>query len=102
MSWPGDDRPPAWEQPPQWQPPPRTSGLAIAALIASIVGTFFCFFLGIVGTILGIVALNEIGSSQGRLNGRGLAIAGIVIGLLGFAFFLLAFLVFGFGSLWTR
>ncbi|MFO0376725.1 MAG: DUF4190 domain-containing protein, partial [bacterium] len=38
--------------------------------------------LGGIGTVLGVAALVRIGQSQGRLAGRGLAISGIIIGLL--------------------
>lgn len=49
-----------------------TSTLAIVALIVS-------FFVPIVGLILGYVARKEIDNSSGRLSGRGLATAAIVI-----------------------
>jgi len=53
--------------------------MAIASLVASIVGV--CCGLGaIVGIVLGIVALNQI--KQTREAGQGLAIAGIVVGVV--------------------
>ncbi len=55
--------------------PPRTSGMAIAGFVTS-------FLCGLLGIILSAVALSEIGKSQGRLTGEGLAIAGIVIGVV--------------------
>lgn len=56
-------------------PPPRTTnGLAVAALILGIIP--LC--VGIVGIVLGIVALNQI--KRTGQNGRGMAIAGIVCG----------------------
>ena len=61
--------------------PPGTNGMAIASLVASLVGFVpFCFFgIGsIIGIVLGIVALNQI--KQTREGGHGLAIAGIVVG----------------------
>ncbi|MFH0831030.1 MAG: DUF4190 domain-containing protein [Parcubacteria group bacterium] len=51
-----------------------TNGLAIAAFVLSLVG------LGIIGLILGIVALSQI-KKTGE-GGKGLAIAGIIIGAL--------------------
>lgn len=60
--------------------PERTSVLAILALIASLV----CFIplTGVLAMGLGVFALIGIGSSKGRVKGTGLAVAGIVIGLL--------------------
>lgn len=51
---------------------PSVSGMAIAGFICS-------FFIGIVGLILSIIALNQINQSNGQLSGRGMAIAGIWI-----------------------
>ena len=58
-------------------PPPRTSALAITSLILGVLG--FCGVTALVGLILGIVSLVKISGSQGRLNGKGLAIAGICV-----------------------
>jgi hypothetical protein len=115
MSWQDDnDPPPPWQQPPpvwqtppspQWgpsQPPPSTSGLAIASLICSIAGFVVCQIVSIVGIILGIVALNQIGNSMGTKTGRGLAIAGIVVGVAGLALIGLLLVVFGVGNIWSR
>jgi len=61
--------------------PAQTSGLAVASLLLGIAGFLCCFFgaPAIVGLILGVLALNEINMSGGRLEGRGLAIAGIAV-----------------------
>jgi hypothetical protein len=60
--------------------PPRTSIMAILSLVASLV----CFIPGLptIGSVLGVFALIGISSSKGRVKGTGLAVAGIVIGLL--------------------
>lgn len=67
---------------------PSTSGLAIASLVLGILGICSYGLLGLVGLILGIVALGGINKSQGRIGGRGLAIGGIASGgatmLIGF------------------
>lgn len=63
-----------------YQPPPPavgTNGLAIAALVCSLFG-WLCVIGGILGIILGVLALGQI--RQSGQGGRGLAIAGIVIG----------------------
>ena len=63
---------------------PTTSGLAIASLITGLF--FWCFVVpGIVSIVLGYVALEQISDSGGRKKGRGLAIAGIVLGWVGLA-----------------
>ncbi|NHP16432.1 DUF4190 domain-containing protein [Rhodococcus sp. IC4_135] len=78
-----------------YAPPMRpvgTNGLAIASLVVSLVGGCAWSIGGIVGIILGIVALNQI--KQTGQEGRGLAIAGIAIGAVFLAFFLV---ILGFG-----
>ncbi len=65
----------AWQDGPSEQP--KLSILALASLIFSIL----CLTAPI-GLILGIAALFTISASAGRRTGRGLAIAGVVIGLL--------------------
>lgn len=57
--------------------PPGNNGLAIASLVTSLCG-FLCFLPGIVGLVLGIIALNRI--KETGEQGRGMAIAGIAIG----------------------
>lgn len=100
-----DERPPMvnrpWQPPP---PPPRANvqgpppGLAVGSLVAGIVSImfgWFCMFpvAGIVAIVLGLVALGQMRNSQNS-NGRGLAIAGIVMGGINLAFLLLWILWF--------
>ncbi|HEX8730712.1 MAG TPA: DUF4190 domain-containing protein [Ktedonobacterales bacterium] len=59
-----------------YAPAGPTSGMAIASLVCSLLG------IGLVGVILGHLALNEINKSNGYTQGRGLAIAGLIIGYL--------------------
>ncbi len=69
---------------PQPQPPAsKTSGAAIASLVCSIVGPCTLGLASLIGIILGIVGLVKIGKAGGAVRGKGLAIAGIVLGGLG-------------------
>jgi hypothetical protein len=77
--------PPGYGQAPVGQPwqqaPPATgtNGLAIAGFVLALV--WVCGIGSILGIVFGFVALSQIKSS--RQTGRGLAIAGIVLGFLG-------------------
>jgi prepilin-type processing-associated H-X9-DG protein len=62
---------------------PKTSRLAIASLVCGIVGPCTVGLASIAGIILGIVGLVKIGGSAAALRGRGLAIAGIVVSVVG-------------------
>ncbi|OBK15041.1 DUF4190 domain-containing protein [Mycobacterium asiaticum] len=59
------------------QQSPGTNGMAIASFVSALVG-FLCTIGSLLGVIFGIIALNQIrNTGQG---GRGLAIAGLIIG----------------------
>jgi dipeptidyl aminopeptidase/acylaminoacyl peptidase len=60
--------------PPQ---PPKTCGLAIASLVLGLVS---CGVTGVVGVVLGHLAMKSIKRSGGALTGGGLAIAGLILG----------------------
>jgi len=64
--------------------PAENSGKAIASLICG----FFAWIFpaAVAAIILGHVSLSEIGRSAGRLTGRGMAIAGLVMGYAGLFF----------------
>lgn len=66
-------------------PAPRTNPLAIASLVAAVVS--LCGIGSIAGIVLGVVALNQIKTSGE--SGRGLAIAGIIVGAVTLLFSLL-------------
>jgi Domain of unknown function (DUF4190) len=87
---PGGSFPP---QPPGYQPYPAgapmpmkqgKSGMAIASLVCSLVGIVPCFWLfqimGLLGTIFGFIGLKQ--TKNGARDGRGLALAGTIIGVL--------------------
>ena len=96
-----DERPPM--DPGVWQPPappavyPRrttpSQGLALASMITGIAGVLLasCFgpVPGIVALVLGLVALSQIKKSPEKFGGKGMAIAGIVIGSLTVVFYVL-------------
>jgi Domain of unknown function (DUF4190) len=67
--------------PPSGYPPPQsasTNALAVASLVCSLFG-WVCLFIGaLLGVIFGFIALAQIKRTGQR--GRGMAIAGIVIG----------------------
>jgi type IV pilus assembly protein PilA len=79
---PAASTPPTSPLPPGVEPP--TSGKAIGSLIA---GIFFLFLpASIVAVILGHLSISEINKSAARIKGKGLAVAGLVLGYMGIAF----------------
>jgi hypothetical protein len=60
-----------------------TSGKARTSLALGLCSLLCTFFTGIPAVIYGILGLREIARSQGRFRDRWLAIAGIVLGLIG-------------------
>jgi Domain of unknown function (DUF4190) len=100
-----DERPPM--NPGVWQPPPPparvnkppSQGLALASMIVAIAGIVlggFCFgpLPGLVAVVLGLVALSQIKRSPDQVGGKPFAIAGVIIGAISMAFYLLLFLWF--------
>jgi len=65
-----------------WNGPAPTSGKATASLVCGLV-FFFWPATAIAAVVLGHIALSEIKKSAGRLAGRGLALAGLVLGYMG-------------------
>ena len=88
--------------PPQWSGEPRpqvqyvaasTNGLAVASLVLGIV---WIFWIGsILALVFGYVAKGQIDRSGGRESGRGLAVAGIVLGWVGVATLILVLVTGG-------
>ena len=69
--------------------PPRTNGLAVASMV---LGILCLYGIGsILALVFGYQAKGQIERSGGRESGRGMAIAGIVLGWIGLA--LMAFVV---------
>jgi len=73
---PGSPPPLTGATPPS-QPQAKTSGMAVASLVLGLLG--FCGITAVTGLILGIAAQVKISRSGGRLKGKGLAVAGIVV-----------------------
>lgn len=70
---------------------PTTSGLAIASMI---LGILWIYWMGsIVALVLGYLAMREIREDPQGVEGKGMAVAGIVLGWVGMATLLLAILM---------
>ena len=88
---PGVVQPSQWPGVPVAQPP-QTNSMAVAALVTGVL------FIPVVPIVLGHISKKEIDQSQGRQTGRGMAIAGIILGWIEvalFIFMIIAVLVFG-------
>jgi hypothetical protein len=71
--------------PPVQQPPStaETNGMAIASLV---LGILWLYWIGsILAVVFGHIALGQIARSQGRSAGRGMALAGVILGYIGIA-----------------
>ena len=62
--------------------PSGTSGKAIASLVLGICSFVACIFSGIPAILLGILGLRDIDDPRKNVGGRGMAIAGIVLGAI--------------------
>jgi hypothetical protein len=58
---------------------PQTSGKATAALVLGLLSLIFNCFTALPAMIVGVMAVGEINRSQGRLTGKGMAFAGIIV-----------------------
>jgi hypothetical protein len=71
-----------------------TDGKAIAALVCGIVGVAVCAPVGIAAIVLGSQSRSSIAESGGRLQGDGMALAGLIMGWVGVGLLILWILVF--------
>jgi hypothetical protein len=80
--------PPSWAQPGGYSPPgygpPSTDPFAIVSLVAACIGVFVCFVGPIVAIVFGHIARSRI--KRTGAGGRGLALAGLIIGYLEIVF----------------
>ena len=89
---PGYPPPGAYYAPPP-AVPVKTNGFAVASLV---LGILWLYWIGsILALIFGMIAKSQIDQSGGYQQGRGLAIAGIVLGWVGVGFLILFILFFG-------
>jgi hypothetical protein len=74
---------PASVEPPRPHPGNApTSGLAIASLLLGLTG-WTCGIGSLLALVLGTIAVGRINNSQGRLEGKSIAITGLVLGAVG-------------------
>jgi hypothetical protein len=72
---------PVWQQSPMLLQPQETNGLAVASLV---LGLLWLAGLGsLFAIIFGAVAMNQIKRSRGAMSGKGMAVAGLVLGIVG-------------------
>jgi len=94
MSWQDYSQPP--QQPYYYggPPPTQTSGTATAALVLGICGFFVCpLICSIAAIICGNIAINDIDRSGGRVTGRDMAKAGLILGWVGVALCVIGILI---------
>ncbi|MFC6324414.1 DUF4190 domain-containing protein [Microbacterium koreense] len=75
-------------------PQPRTNVLAVISMIASIVGAVWIipFFGSLAGAIMGHIALRQVARTGEK--GRGMALAGVLVGWIGLGLLVLLILAF--------
>lgn len=87
---------PPYQQPGYPQAPKGSNPMAVGALVCGIIGVIFCWFgwfsfvalvLSIVGIVLGAKGMQVAKTTNA---GKGLAVAGLVCGIVGTAFSLIA------------
>jgi len=75
---------------------PRTDGLAIASLILGILSLLCCgFILGPAAAITGFISRNRIAASGGAIGGGGMAMAGLILGIVGFVLWIILAIFYG-------
>jgi len=73
---------------------PKTSGLALASLICGLSAVILpLFFNSVAAVITGHMAKKEINASNGSVTGGGMATAGLILGWIQVALFILAVVV---------
>ena len=86
----------------------RPGPMAIVALICGILsvichcvpiaGSFIGFFLSVAAIVLGIIETKRIGRGEGSVKGKGMALAGIILGAVGIVFGILWIVIISIAS----
>jgi len=72
----------------------KNNSKAITGFVTGLVGFLCCFPVGIVGLIFSIIALKEMKES-GNEQGKGLAIAGVILASIGILWQIIAWIGYG-------
>jgi hypothetical protein len=72
----------------------QSSSKATTAMVLGIVGLVVCQLVGIAAIIVGNDAKREIDASGGQLDGRGMAVAGVVMGWVAVGLLALVLIIF--------
>jgi prepilin-type processing-associated H-X9-DG protein len=73
----------AADEPGDYAAPAVTSGKAVASLVLGVLSFCALFLAGVPAIIFGALALRDVGRGRGRVKGQGLAITGLVLGIVG-------------------
>lgn len=76
---------------------PKRSGLALASLIVGIFGLglgILCGILPVLAIVLSSMALWDIGRSRGAMEGKYVAMSGLILGIIGAMFWVWYALIF--------
>ena len=78
-----------------YQTGPKTNGLAIASLVLGIAGLVFyaCGVASVLALVFGYMSRGQIDRDPQNQGGRGMAIAGIIMGWIGVAIFVIFWVV---------
>lgn len=78
----------------------KNDGFAIASLVLGIIGLVFFWFpvCSILAIIFAAISISRINKSDGQLTGKGMAIAGLVLGIISVAIIVLVFVIVGAGA----
>ncbi len=89
--------PPTPPTPPTTPAPPKPkSNNPLIAMILSIVGVFCCGLLSIAGLILGYIELGKINRGETSEEGRGMAKAAVIIGIIALALWVIGIIIAAF------
>jgi hypothetical protein len=69
---------------------PRNNGLGIASMVLGFVAVIPCFWVfqipGVLAIIFSVIALSQIKNNPAKFTGRGMAVTGLVLGVVSIAF----------------